>query len=296
MERAKRVLILGSDGFIGSRLFEKFSAAGQCRVKGLTLQDCDLLSADSTTKALSDIGGDDAVIITSAVTRLVDNTFTALVKNLQMAENVAAVLLQKPVKQLIFFSTVDVYGINIKRSQKIHEGLALDPNDHYAISKAASEFLFRKICRKAQIPLIVLRLCGVYGAGDRARSTIGALIASALEKNRITVYGKGDNLRDFIYVDDIFEVAAAAIDKGIDDTVNVATGKSLSILQIAEAIRSLLNGNVEIDLKPQPPADEKRIEDMVFDDSHFKELFPGLRMTCLKEGIAAYLENVRKER
>lgn len=285
----ERIIILGSSGFIGARILEKFLLSRNLTVKGFSSNDCDLLSADVVSEILSDLTLGDVLIMASAITRLKENSFNSMIKNIQMVENVCGVILKRPVRQLIYLSTVDIYGINLDRNTKISEKLRPDPGDYYALSKITGEFLFRKECNKLNIPLTVLRLSGVYGPGDKGGGAVRSFILSALNERKITIYGKGSDLRDYIYVDDVYEIINAAIGKRLNNTVNVATGRSYSIIQIAKIIKSLLPYKIDIEFMPKSGNLEKRAGDMIFDCAWLKSTFPGFKMTDLREGTSLYL-------
>jgi len=290
----KRAVILGASGFIGSSILEKFLSAGNLEVKGFSSSECDLLCVDKAQEALSDLTPVDALIVASAITRLKENSFDAMLKNIQMSQNLLDILARHPAGQVVFLSTVDVYGINIVKGVKISEGLKLEPNDYYALSKVTAELLLQKRCHELALPLTILRLSGVYGPRDQAKSAIGAFISLALKEKKMYIYGKGDNLRDYVYVDDLYKIIYAAIQKKTEKTINVATGKSYAILQIAQAIKSLLPHKVEIEFRPQPAQKEKRIADMVFDTRLLKSEFPEIRMSDIRSGISAYLTYLQK--
>lgn len=291
----KRIIILGSSGFIGKWLLEKFSLHSNLEVKGFSSNDCNLLSMDDVRNALSDTTGDDVLIMTSAITRLKENTFNSMLKNIQMAENVSKVIAEYPVGQFIYLSTVDVYGIYVKSDVKISEELDFNPNDYYATSKIVSELLLKKECCKKNVPLTILRLSGVYGPGDEGKSTIGTFILCALKERKVCVYGKGQNMRDYVYIDDIYKIANEAIRKKLNKTINIATGKSYSVLQIVDVIKSLSPRRFQIESRPKANKDEKRIEDMMFDCSLLRKEFPGLQMVDLEDGISCYISHFSKE-
>jgi nucleoside-diphosphate-sugar epimerase len=282
----KRIIILGASGFIGKMIFKKFSLHNNIEVKGFSSQGCNLLLMDDLRRNLSDLTLEDVVIVTAAITRLKENTFDSMVKNIEMAGNLSKVLLERPLGQLIFLSTVDVYGIHLRKNAKISERLIPDPDDYYATSKIASEFLLRKVCVERGIPLTIMRLCGVYGPGDKGNSAITSFISRAFNKKKVSVYGSGENLRDYVYVDDIYKVASRSIEKRLNKTINIATGKSHSVLQIVKIIKSLFPQDFEIEFRPMPAHAEKRIENMVFDCSLLKREFPDLGLTSLEEGVA----------
>ena len=70
----KRVIILGSSGFIGSWLLKRFSSEGTYEAVGFSSQDCNLLSVPSIQSALSDLNSEDVVILTAAIARIKENS------------------------------------------------------------------------------------------------------------------------------------------------------------------------------------------------------------------------------
>ena len=285
----ERIIILGASGFIGKRLFDRFSLHRDLEVKGFSSKNCDLLSMNNVTNILSDITSNDVLVMTSAITRLKENTFNSMLKNIQMVENVSKVLVEHPVGQFVYLSTVDVYGIDLKKDVKIGEKLELNPNDYYATSKIVGEFLLKKECSKKDIPLTILRLSGVFGPGDKGESTIGALVQSAFKEKKVGIYGDGKDMRDYVYVDDIYKIINEATVRKPNMPINVATGRSYSILQIVDMIKSLSPYKFQVEFRPKVNKGDKRIDDMIFDCSLLTKEFPNLQLTELKEGISCYI-------
>jgi len=143
---------------------------------------------------------------------------------------------------------------------------------------------------------VILRLCGIYGPGDTDKSTIYAIVSAALREKKIYVYGDGKNLRDYVYVDDLCALIKHAISKKLNITVNVATGKSYSILAIARIVQSSLSIKVDIESNPSPMKNtDERIRNLIFDRSYFKKSFDGLELLDLKDGIPVYLRHIIKK-
>ncbi len=287
----KRIIILGSSGFIGKWLFEKFSLCSDLEVKGFSSRDCNLLSIDDARDALSDMTRDDVLIMASAITRLRENSFNSMLKNIQMAENVSKVIAEHPVGQIIYLSTIDVYGIDLGKEVKISERLRVNPHSYYAISKIVGEFLLRKEAYENNISLAILRLPGVYGPGDEGKSTIGAFILSGCKKGRVCIYGEGRDLRDYVYVDDIYKTIGEAIKRKPNKTINIGTGRSYSILEIVHMIRSLSVRPFQIEFRPKAGKGKKRMENLIFDCSLLRKEFPHLEMVGLKDGISRYISH-----
>ncbi|MCP4138379.1 MAG: NAD(P)-dependent oxidoreductase [bacterium] len=288
----EKVFILGTRGFIGARLMEKFSQQASGNVVGYNSQECDLLSRDSIVAALSSLTKEDTIVMVSAITRLKENSYDSMIRNIQMAENLGWFLEEHYVSGVIFFSTVDVYGI-LPEHAVIKEELLPDPNDYYAISKLTSEYLLRKTLSRKGIPMTVFRLSGVYGSGDEGKSTINALVKSALTKGKITVHGDGSNKRDFVYVDDVFSLTAEAIRQKKDVTVNVATGRSFSIAEISEMIVAAMDGKCSVEFTPTDHQPGKRITHMVYNINKLNDLFPGMTLTGIRDGIEYYLSEMK---
>src|SRR3989338_998924 len=211
----KRIIILGKSGFIGGSLFKGFSQNGEYETAGFSSKECDLLSPDSAQKALSDLKKEDIVVMAAAITRTSENTFSSFLKNVQMIENLGQAISRRPVSQLIYLSSVDVYGClerNFKRKNtKINESFDLRPDDYYGIGKGTREVLLRNYLAKQNIILTVLRLCGVYGPGDKDRSLIGRFIQSVTQGEKIRIYGDGSDRRDYLYIHGVYRVVDQSV-------------------------------------------------------------------------------------
>ena len=286
----QRIVILGGSGFIGGSLSRPLSSLGQGRiVQAFSSQDCNLLFPDSINRSLAGICQKDILIFSSAISRLKENTPDSMLKNIQMAQNLARFLIQHPVKQLIFFSSVDVYGCEKKDSISLplSEGSPYQPDDCYALGKVASELFLEMTLKEQNIPLAILRFPGVYGPGDGQKSLVGLFMRKALKEKMITVFGDGKQLRNYTYVDDIAAVITEIMAHPLNGAVNVVSEKSYSILQIAEMVKRVVNNGCRIDFKKvsQPPS---RSLDIVFINQEFKRIFPRIHLRDLRQGIKEY--------
>jgi len=289
----KKIIILGSNGFIGNNLLKFFSLKSSYEVRGYSSKECDLLSLESINNALSSVNSDHVIIMTSSINRLKENTYNSMTKNISMAENIGRFIEKHHADYFIFLSTVDVYGF-VK--SKINEKLLPDPKDYYAISKLSSEFILKKYCSNNNIPLLVLRLSGIYGTGDDGKSTINRIIESIATTNKGTIWRNGTDKRDFVYVDDVCNIIDMAIQKKIDITLNVATGKSYSISQIFEIIKACYPRDFIVEYKTKEKNSEERVKNMIYDTSLLTKTFPGFRFIDLQKGIPLYLRGYLNDR
>lgn len=286
----KRIIILGASGFIGKYIYKNFQSDMIYDVVGFSSKDCNLLSPDQIQEKLLFIEEDDVIIMASAITRLKENTFDSMIKNIQMADNISKFIGGKRVGYFIFLSTVDVYGL-VDTTNFIDEKLLPNPNDYYALSKLSSEFILKKMCNKNNIPILILRLSGIYGYGDQGKNTIGKLIESAIKNKEITVYGDGKDKRDFVYVGDVCNIIKNATKHKINTILNVATGKSYSINEIVEIIKLNYPEKFVVKYKAREDYFEERVKDMIYDVSLLTTTFPDLKFKDIKEGISIYINN-----
>ena len=292
-----KIIILGSSGFIGNQLLKQFSKDGKFKVIGYSSRNCNLLSMQSVLDKLSIVKQEDIIIMTSAITRSNENSFAAMLQNITMAENVSQFIKKNKVKYFIFLSTIEVYGIQ-KNNKEINEKTMSNPNNYYSISKISSEFLIRTCCKINNIPLLILRLPGVYGSGDKDKSTIYNIVNSAISKEKITILGDGEVKRDYIYVEDIYKLIKNAIRNRTDLILNLATGRSFRIVDIAKKIKSNLSKDIKIEFKHDDIVKNSGVKitkELNFDISLLNKIFPELKLTRLEDGLKNYILDFNKK-
>ena len=278
------IIILGS-GFIGTHLARTFASNGSS-YQLVSSAECDLTNLEQVQQTLRNCDSNTSLVMTACVTRLRDNSYRGFHQNVLMAENLATFLKSHTVRSIVFLSTVDVYGL-LEEGQIIHEDLPLNPDDYYAMSKVVSEFILTKGSVR-NIPLAILRLTGVYGPGDDGKSTIWKLTQSAIDRGVISVYGDGQDERDFITVYDVVKVILYEIVTPRHHTVNIATGTSQTILEIARCIAKMIPCKIEL-IPVLEESQPKRVQIMRFDTTKLKTELPEFTPTDLSEGIRQYL-------
>jgi len=116
------------------------------------------------------------------------------------------------VKKFIFISTDEVYG-EIPDG-KFNESSPVRPNSPYAASKAAADLLVQSYIRTYKFPAIIIRPSNNYGPWQYPEKLIPLAILRISEGARIPVYGKGQNVREWLYVDDCARGILAIMNKG----------------------------------------------------------------------------------
>ena len=140
--------------------------------------------------------------------------------------------------KLIHISTDEVYG-DIKKNYKSKEEDAYNPSSPYSASKASGDLLIKSYIRTYKIPAIITNCCNNFGPNQYPEKLIPTIIYNILNKKPIPIYGKGENLREWIYVKDHCDALIKVAEKGIiGENYNIGSGIVLNNIQIAKNIIS----------------------------------------------------------
>jgi len=143
------------------------------------------------------------------------------------------------VSKLIHISTDETYGEITQGA--FSEASPLAPNSPYAASKASADFLIRSYIRTYNFPAIIIRPCNNYGSWQYPEKFIPRAIMRVLRDEKIPVYGKGENVREWLYVDDCAEGICDILEKGRDSEVyNLGSGQEKQNIEIAKMILKLM--------------------------------------------------------
>ena len=138
-------------------------------------------------------------------------------------------------------STDEVYG-SLSETGLFTEATAYDPRSPYSSSKAASDHLVKAWFHTYGLPVVVTHCSNNYGPYQFPEKLIPLVILNALDEKPLPIYGKGDNVRDWLYVDDHAEALVLAVEKGaIGQTYNVGGNSEYTNLQVVEAICTVLD-------------------------------------------------------
>ena len=254
-----KILITGSSGTIGTRLFEYLSP--QHEVVGTdVVQNKWNPELNTYTirldlrkgKALDSLPVDfDMVIHLAANARvyeLVKDPQRAL-DNILINFNVLEFMRKKSIGRIIFASSRETYG-NIVEEEAIAEDMVRLENceSPYAASKITGEALAHAYSKAYGIDAVIVRFSNVYGMYDDSDRVIPLWLRQCLSGDDITVYGK-EKVLDFTYIDDAVAAVTSIVDrfnqiKG--NTFNIASGKGVNLLSIARWIKEFLKASSHI--------------------------------------------------
>lgn len=282
----KNIVLLGSTGFIGNAIYNYLK--NNHNVYGYNSKTCNLLIYEEIEFVLSAINQIDVIIFCSSVTRLVDNSLQGAEKNILMAMNLSKFVENRNVKQMIFTSTIDVYGNSV--TGDITEMSPVLPSDYYSMSKACSEMILAQACKHNGIQYFVPRLAGIFGVGDEGKSTLNRLTNSAKNNRCIQLYNNGEDVRDFVDIDFFLKILTRAINNEYGGILNIATGRSHKIVEIAKMIVAM--APYDIELIHIDHTDNSRINNLNFDISKLKKSCLIVEESNFQKAVQKYARNI----
>jgi dTDP-glucose 4,6-dehydratase len=139
-------------------------------------------------------------------------------------------------------STDEVYGSIASGSSD--ENFPILPNSPYAASKAAADLIVRSYFKTFGLNVLVTRSSNNYGSNQNPEKLIPLLITNLIEGKKLPIYGNGENVRDWIHIDDNCAALHAVLISGIPgETYNIGGGYEISNLLIAQKIIKLMNAD-----------------------------------------------------
>lgn len=142
---------------------------------------------------------------------------------------------QYKVKKFIHISTDEVYG-DIARGH-FNEDSVLRPNNPYSATKAAAELLIRSYVRTYNLPAIIVRPCNNYGPWQYPEKLIPLAILKILKNEKVPVYAKGENIREWLYVEDCARGILQILEKGqIGEIYNLGSGEEKSNIDVVRLL------------------------------------------------------------
>ena len=268
---ARKVLITGCAGFIGSNLADRL-----CR-KGYSVLGIDNLSYGLSSQIPTDVDFYKQDIRDPAIAPLFENVDTVFHL---AAKNCIADCQKDPVEtaSINVAGTVNVFEaaqrcsvrkVVYAESSAIYEGSSRlptpeteeAPQSFYALSKQAAHLFALGYARFHGLHLTGLRYFCVYGPRQDYRRSIppvmSAFIIRLLRGESPVIYGTGDKRRDFIHVDDINDFHELCIDSPATDghVFNLGSGVSYSVREIYEHVATLLDTRIPLTFKPNLPGE-----------------------------------------
>lgn len=158
----------------------------------------------------------------------------------------------RDLKKIIHVSTDEVYGesMNDVDEQKKTEHSILCPTNPYAATKASAELIAQSYMHSYKLPIIITRSNNVYGKNQYPEKVIPLFIKLLKENKRITIHGRGETVRSFIYISDVVSAFETILEHGvIGEIYNIGCndGMEYSVLDVAKLLIKMIKKTEEYD-------------------------------------------------
>lgn len=252
------ILVTGGAGFIGSHLVRHLLAKGE-KVTALDnlstglaenlppeakLVEMDIL--DEELPKVVAAGAFDAIVHLAAQTVVdtsIKNPFLDTRENLLGTVQVLEAARAANVKRVIFASTAAVYGDVKEDDLPVREAQPTEPMSFYGLSKLSVEKYLEMYEKLYGMEYVVLRFANVYGErqGDGGEGGVISIFAKAVAEGRdITIYGDGEQTRDFVYAGDIAEgILAALRTEEVNAAYNLSTQTETSLRELVSLLAEI---------------------------------------------------------
>lgn len=312
----QKVLVTGSEGFIGSHLTEELVRMG-ADVMALVqynsfnnwgwIETFDKSIKDSINVVTGDIreidglkkiiAGKDIVFHMAALIAIPYSYFSpmAYVKtNVEGTLNVMQACLDAGVSKIVHTSTSEVYGTAMY--VPIDEGHPLQGQSPYSASKIGADKIVESFYRSFNLPVTTMRPFNTYGPRQSARAVIPTIIVQALTEGVIKL-GATTPTRDFTFVKDTVQgfIKIGQNDNTIGQVINIGSGFEISIGKLADKIAKIMGKEIMVQTEEQRLRPEKsEVNRLLADNTKADQLLNWKPDYTLDQGLAITVEWIKE--
>jgi UDP-glucose 4-epimerase len=302
----KRVLIIGSSGFIGRSLAAALSTDGEVTVTGfgrtpasgpngnIRFLNGSFEDSDALTRALQDQDIVYHLISQSIPSSSWDNPSVEIEKNLTPSIKLIELAAAAGVKKICFASSGGtVYGPS---DSPLNEESPTDPFSPYGIVKRAFESFLVYAKHRFGINYDIYRISNAYGEGQDVSKGLG-FINTALENivygRAVVIYGDGETVRDFIHVRDVGKLLALNVNANLyeSNVFNLSSGHAISLNELLTLIRTVVEIDFRVEYKVGRLNDNKKV---MLENTRIMSLAGDLQLTNLKDGVREAYNHIKK--
>lgn len=306
----KKILVTGGAGFVGSHIVDRLSSQNDVIVLDnlftglqshlakskdrIKFVKGDVLDKDLLKKLVKDVEYIFHLAAHVGNIRSIKDPYFDMDVNIKGTLNLLEACRDSHIKRLVYAGSAACYGE--AKYLPIDEDHPLNPESPYAVSKIAAEkycFAYHKV---HGIPIAVVRFFNIYGPRQDTSEYANAISIFLNKFKRgqpITIYGDGEQTRDFVFVGDVVNgnLLAATQPAAIGGAFNISTGKATSINQLVNALREVsgTQGNVTY-----LPARAGEVKYSRADIKKAKKVLGFQPQTSLKDGLSLTWKELSK--
>jgi nucleoside-diphosphate-sugar epimerase len=305
-------LVTGGAGFIGSHLTEELVRRGHSvrvvdslitgrrrnldHIKGVEFMEGDLADMNVAARA---VAGMKYVLHQAAipsVPRSVNDPITSNRANIDATLNVLIAARDAGVKRLVFAGSSSEYGNSPTLPKR--EDMPASPLSPYALQKVVGTEYCQMFTRLYGFETVVIRYFNVFGPrqdpGSPYSGVISLFSTALIEGRQPTIYGDGEQTRDFTYVANVVDGVLRACDSpsAVGEAINVACGTRISLNELLRVMNKIVGTNIQAIYKEARAGD---VKDSQADITKARQLLGYTPIVGLEEGLQHTLEWCRAE-
>ena len=271
--RNRKIIIIGSGGFIGSEIVENFKL-NRVDFVPVNRNKIDLTKKNSILKLKKLIKNNDSVIFISAKAPV--KNFSMFQENIKMSENFTRAMQNIKLKYFLYVSSDAVYSDS---KSLINEKSMAIPYNLHGLMHLTRENIFKSLKSKK----CFVRPTLVYGEKDPHNGYgPNRFIRLAQSKKNIKIFGKGEERRDHIFIGDVGKIIFKLFEKNAVGTINLVTGKLYSFYKIANNVKKIYNIKIK-KIKRIGPMPHNGYR--AFNNKMLKKILPKYKLTDLSQFI-----------
>ena len=292
-----KVLVTGGGGFIGSSVARCLLSNGvdvriidimESNINGVEKIKGSILDQNVVSEA---VRGCDAVIHLAAmlgVRKTEIERLDCLNINIVGTVNILEACVKDGIKRIVFSSSSEIYGE--PDITPIKEESEKKPKSVYALTKLISEEYLAAYHKRYGLNYSIIRFFNVYGIGQVAEFVLPRFVKAVLEDNSPVVYGSGDQVRSFCYMDDAAKGVYLALtkDEANGEVFNIGNDEEISMTDLARKVIEISGKDTKIQYVNMAEADRSEGRDILFrkpDISKARKLIGYSPQVCLDDGI-----------
>lgn len=292
------VLVIGGNGFLGSslvsglrdagygvRVLDRSPPRGDFDWKGVDYRIGGLDNPDTLVEVFSGVGmiyhlASTTVPGTSNLDPIYDVS-TNVVGSL----NLISAMSKAGVRRIVFFSSGGtVYGV--PQHLPVKESHVLRPISSYGVTKVAIENYLLMYEQLGTLDPLILRPSNPYGPRQSTagiQGAVGTFLGKALANEGVSIWGDGEIIRDYLYVDDLTSLAIEAGVSGVCGVYNAGSGSGLSLNELCDLVREITGAPLPVEYLPARKFDVPKV---VLDIDATSKQFGWIPNISMKDGIA----------
>ncbi len=210
--------------------------------------------------------------------------------NIESTQRLLEFYKDRKIKKFVYASSSSVYG---DVDLPMRESSILKPFSPYGVTKLAAENLCYLYYRNYQVPVISLRYFTVYGPRQRPEMAINLFVRAVLNGEEISVYGDGNQTRDFTYVDDVVEAnILSASHNASGEVFNIGGGSRISVKELIQKIEGITGQKAKLEHIENQKGD---VRDTLADNTKAREALHWRPEVGIEEGLERYISWFRNQ-